>query len=368
VPSTSPDALDAALRIELFLLSSGIQIAEGPHRGSVAGWLDQAGAPEFTYFEITGYYMTAMSWLAAGGARSAEGRERALERGAQALGWAAAATVGGAMPPTRLYLRDSPDDWRNAAVFSFDLAMAARGAACFGAVADAAASPAVVDALAGWLWKICGGEAPLASHALRDGSGIPLLARWSTQPGPHHLKTAAALLRLGDGSLRPELERACTDTVSHWAERYRRSWPCAESHPLLYGLEGLALLGDEESVALAEEVLERLFKLQAPDGSLPANVSGDASPVRSDVLAQALRLAALLRRQGRLPGEVWSARLNALADSLLGYVRADGSVEFANGQGIANAWCAMFAHQALTLYSPSRDEPTLTANAIMHLV
>jgi len=363
VPSTTPDALDdAALRIERFLLESGIQLADGPQRGAIAAWLNRERAPEFVYLEITGYYLTAMSWLAAGAARSSEGGARALERGAGALAWVAAATDDGAMPHTRLYLRDAPADWRNAAVFSFDLAMAARGASCF----DWVGSAPVVETLSERLWEICGGDAPLASHLLRAGPTLP--ERWSTQPGPHHVKAAAALLRLPDGALRPEFERACADTVSHWAEAYRRSWPCAETHPLLYGLEGFVVLGDADWIELAEEVLERLFELQAADGSLPAYVSGDGAPVRSDVLAQALRLAALLRRQDRLPGEAWSARLDALAASLLGYVRSDGSVEFAAGQGIANAWCAMFAHQALTLHSPSHDDPALTANAVRHLV
>ncbi|MGZ4203258.1 MAG: hypothetical protein ACXVRH_14520, partial [Thermoleophilaceae bacterium] len=201
--STSPEALDqAALRIERFLLDSGIQLADGPQRGGIAGWLGRDRSPEFVYLEITGYYLTAMSWLAAGAARSSESRGRALERGAGALGWMAAATAGGAVPPTRLYLRDVPEDWRNQAVFTFDLAMAARGASCFGTVADASSSD-IVDDLTDRAWKVSGSHAQLASHEIRDGGRRVLPERWSTQPGPHHVKAAAALLRLGDGALRP---------------------------------------------------------------------------------------------------------------------------------------------------------------------
>ena len=78
--------------------------------------------------------------------------------------------------------------------------------------------------------------------------------------------------------------------------------------------------------------------------------------MRADVLAQALRAGELLRAAGRLRGDVWSGRLEGLAGVLLGHVRPDGGVLFALDQQGANAWCAMFAHQALTLHArPGED-------------
>ncbi len=122
----SAELEEAARGIEGWLLGSGAQLAGGAHQGGVAGWLDARGQAEFVYLEITGYYLTTLAWLAEGGAGSV-----AVERGRAALDWLRDVTAGGELPPTRLYLSSAPDDWRNRAAFSFDLAMAARGVGCF---------------------------------------------------------------------------------------------------------------------------------------------------------------------------------------------------------------------------------------------
>jgi hypothetical protein len=54
-----------------------------------------------------------------------------------------------------------------------------------------------------------------------------------------------------------------------------------------------------------------------------------------------------LRASSRLRGDGAGQRIDELAAALLGHVRPDGGVAFAAGQDRANAWCAMFAHQAL---------------------
>jgi hypothetical protein len=349
---SSEDLERAARAIERWLLTSGVQLAGGPHRGGVAGWLDAGGRPEFVYLEITGYYLTAMAWLIGGGARASEGAAVARERGRAALEWLGTALADGAVPPTRLHLDAGREDWRNAATFSFDLAMAARGAACLGAAVGTEAADPLVAAIAARVDEIRAGGAELVSHAPREGSGARLPDRWSTRPGPHHVKAAAALLGLGPGALDPGLERACRATAARGAESLRTSWPCRELHPLLYGLEGLTMLGPDTSddlLDLVEGAYERLLELQRPDGALPARALPEARGVRSDVLAQALRVGALLRAAGRLAGAAWGERLGGLTAALLRHVRPDGGVLFSVDQHRANAWCAMFAQQALVL-------------------
>jgi hypothetical protein len=319
---------ELARRIEDWLLESDIQMAGG----GVAGWLDGAGRAEFVYLEITGYYLTAMAWLAAGAASDASRARRALARGRDALGWLRSVTVGGTLPPTRLYLDGDPGDWRNSSVFTFDLAMAARGAASFGAVAGAEAGP-VVASLVGRLDGLCGERAPLRSHEQVGPDAPP--NRWSTRPGVYHLKAAAALLRLPAGIVGERLAGVCRGTVAHWADRIRTTAVDEGLHPLLYGVEGLLVMDT------APDVVEGVF--------------GRALPVireeaRSDVVAQALRVGAFLRRSGRLHSE-----LGELRDLLAGYVRPDGGVAFAAGQDRANAWCAMFAHQALVFAARPED-------------
>ena len=353
----SADSGDAALRIEAWLLDSAVLLPDGPQRGGVAGWLDADGRPEFVYLEITGYYLTALAWLAEGAAGSRDGATQILDRGRAALDWMRAATADGGVPPTRLYLSPGHDDWRNRAVFSFDLAMAVRGAACFGAVDPAGDATSLVRDLVARLNEVSPDTGPLASHALLDPEGGDLPGRWSTRPGPHHIKAAAAILGLPPGVLDPGLVAACHATVAHWADAMTTSWPCSELHPLLYGLEGLLMLeppARERILDLAEPIYGRLLALQAPDGSLPDTLAA-SSGVRADVLAQALRAGELLRGAGRLQGHEWSARLDGLAEALLAHVRPDGGVLFSLDQQVSNAWCAMFAHQALTLHARAGD-------------
>jgi hypothetical protein len=364
VSRPSADALeDAARRIEGWLLDSGVQLAEGAQQGGVAGWLDQHGRPEFVYLEITGYYLTTMGWLATGAASSGERAAVAVKRGRQALDWVRSATADNAVPATRLYLSPERDDWRNAAIFSFDLAMAARGVACLAAATRVEGAETLVRDLGARVREICLDRAPLPSHALREGAHTTLPDRWSTRPGPHHLKAAGALLRLPADLLDGALLRACRQTVAHWTRAMQASWPCRELHPLLYGLEGLLILEpapSEQTLDMMERMYERLLRLQAADGSLPAAAVSGAGEVRSDVLAQALRVGALLRGTRRLNSER-ARRLDALATALLRYVRADGGVLFSTEQAIANTWCAMFAHQALLLHSRTRNRVSLAA-------
>jgi hypothetical protein len=361
----------AAGRIERWLLDSGVQLRDGPQQGGVAGSLDRHGRPDFVYMEITGYYMTTMAWLAAGAASSEERATAALERGNQALDWMTSTTSDGAVPPTRLYLSPADDDWRNAAIFSFDLAMAARGVACFAAAIRTDEAETIIRALGARLQEVCSDTVPLRSHALRDGPGVSLPDRWSTRPGAHHLKAAAAVLRLPGDVFDEALMRACRETVDYWAAGMRSSWPSRELHPLLYGLEGLLILEpapSEKTLDLVEDLYERLLQLQAPDGSLPGEAIGAARVVRADVLAQALRLGALLRAAQRLRGDGWGRRLDALAEALLRHVRADGGVLFSTDRDIANAWCAMFAHQALLLHSRAADGGVLAVHATDRLI
>ena len=348
-----PDSRDpSAARIERWLLDSPVQLREGPHAGGIAGWLDPLGRPEFVYLEITGYYLTAMAWLAGGAASSDRTAEEALARGRLALDWVGSATVGGAVPQTRLHLTGERDDWRNAAIFSFDLAMAARGVACFAAAAGIDEAETPLGEIGARVGEVCSGAPQLRSHVLRDETGPPLPDRWSTRPGPHHVKAAAALLRLPPDALDPAIGDACRATIALWAEALEASWPCPELHPVLYGIEGLLMLSPPAragALDAAERAYERLMEVQAPDRTLPSAADGKGGEVRADVVAQALRVGQLLRRAGRLGGDDWQRRLEALAGDVAAGVREDGGVLFSAEHQVANTWCAMFALQALEL-------------------
>jgi hypothetical protein len=348
---TAPSAaVQTAMRnIENWLLHSGIQLRSGPQRGGVAGWLDCAGQPEFVYLEITGYYLTAMAWLSSGAASSAQNVITANRRARRAAHWIAGLFESQAAPPTRHYLSEYPADWRNDAVFSFDLAMAARGVAAGRQLVGRHERRRALVAMCTRLHRISSGAEVMASHELVGGDATTMPDRWSTRPGVHHLKAAAAVLRLPKRVAGDAMTALAQRTCDHWATSFDADeWPCQELHPVLYALEGMlirASAGDD--LAVVERVFARLMDLQTADGTLPETVAGGVA--RSDVLAQALRVALLLRGRNHLAGPVWADRIDRLTHALLGYVRPDGGVLFSLDQSISNTWCAMFAHQALHL-------------------
>jgi hypothetical protein len=368
---SAAEAARAARAIEGWLLDSGVQLADGPERGGVAGWLDRDRQPEFVYAEITGYYLVFAAWLAAGGAGSRQRATDGLRRGRDAAAWLHRAMQRGPLP-TRLYLDRRGRDWRNAATFSFDLAMAARGAGCFAVTAGDDGAAVVARDLADRLRELAGDVAPLRSHVVLEARGhAELPRRWSTLPGPHHVKAAAAVLRLPPGTVDSTLCDVAARTVAHWSAAVRSSWRWADLHPLLYCLEGELLLGAYEAAGPRAELAgayKRLMAHQRVDGSLPGSLEADERAVRADVVAQALRIGALLRAHGALEDEGWPQRLEGLAATLLTHVGRDGSVAFHRGDARGNAWAAMFAHQALLDYAADADGRAPAQEALALLV
>lgn len=347
MPSAGVEA--AVQQIEDWLLHSGIQLEGGPQRGGIAGWLDRDGLPEFVYLEITGYYLTTMAWLASGAAYSAQNIDTASRRARLAAGWIASAFDKESAPPTRVYLSGPPVDWRNNAVFSFDLAMAARGVASASQLVGWPECERTLQAVCGRLDRISSGFDIMESHEFVVPDATTMPDRWSTRPGPHHLKAAAAMLPLPKRVVGDAMTVTARRTCDHWAKSFAdEAWPCEELHAALYAMEGMLLrAGELGDLAAVERAFVRLMELQEPDGSLPPTIAGGT--VRSDVLAQALRMGLLLRARGCLSERRWSDKLDLLADALLKFVRPDGGVLFALDQPMVNTWCAMFAHQALYL-------------------
>src|SRR5262245_43081434 len=112
----------AATALKCWLLGGPAQVSAGPEAGAIAGTLDAAGEAHYVYGEITGYYL---HWLAA----QVPDDRKAIENARTALQWVTHRYGGAALPPTRIYLSDRPEDWRNRTQFCFDLAMLAGGLA-----------------------------------------------------------------------------------------------------------------------------------------------------------------------------------------------------------------------------------------------
>ena len=332
---------DAASRLRQWLLEGPAQLRGGEHAGGVAGSFDAQGRAGYVYGEITGYYL---HWLAG---LDGEHGERS-RRAAAAVAWCERQFAQG-VPPTRIHLGAAEADWRNDATFLFDLAMLAGGlgrAIRHGLVARP-------DALCGRLGTALAGfvEGGVLVPLRRLRGEAPLPDRWSTRLDNYEVKAATRVLMLAAvAELPAPVVRACEALVAERAPRAAQA-PVELLHPTLYYAEGV-LAADESNWPGVAPLLARMLELANEDGALPE--APDVRAVwRSDVLAQALRVGVFLRAHG-VAGAPGAARLDAMAQALAARVGDDGAIPFrTDAPPLANAWCAMFAEQALRWHAAS---------------
>lgn len=359
---------DRALRLSMdvagWLRSPQAQADGGTQRGGVYGCADHGSGPRYVYGEITGYYLTYLSWLAANGS----GPEELRPRVCSAAAWMRRNWVAATDPCTRNYL-DGNDarDWRNQYHFSFDLAMMLRGVIAARGWMEPALLEDLVDGLNGHLVRFltpAGGLLPcvMKRGGARGGS-------WAVRPGAYQLKTAACILAADHWAI-PRLRRAAENLLCQWTERQTEASAWSQPHPFFYSLEGLLLMGDLQQ----DHGLIRLAESEYADAVTARGFQEAARAVcaRADVLAQALRTGCLLRALNCLDGVEWDELLDDLAARLVGFVGTDGAVCFhRRPDGVlesANTWCAMFASQALHFYGWLRRGRLSVAVAFQHLV
>ena len=302
--------------------------ANAARGGVVVGWRDADGGHGAAYPEIAGYYL---SYLACSGGDDESARA--------VFAWLDRSTEQGP-PLTRYSGASGEDDWRNRAVFAFDLAMILRGL-----VQMRHADPPVADRLV----RRCGEtlleiskDGMLASHLLRAGcrSDVPP-DRWSTRPFVHHLKAAAALATWKDARARMLAAR----TIEHWAPRLPAiiaGGSAEHSHPYLYGIEGLLLHHAQTRDAGLADLAARAFRALM---QLLATRQDGGRGNAGDVAAQLLRAGATLQRLGRLGAEEWRTLRLRFADRLRALETAEGAILF-DARGHSNVWATMFAWQA----------------------
>lgn len=335
-----------AQRLADWLLGGAVQQPHGEHAGGIAGALDADGNTRYVYPEITGYYL---HWLAEVSAEVGAGRVRAPA--AAAVAWAERVLADGRVPATRAYLGSNEErDWRNDAVFFFDLAMLVRGLC---AVAEAGLVDAPTQAITRCveeLARFVDDGRIVAAHTLSPDAQLP--RRWSTLGGPFEVKaTSRAALAARHVALPPALADACRDYAANYVDT-AAAIPIDMLHPTLYFAEGMLVAEPASKPAIAA-LLARLLAYTRADGSLPE--AEDSDVPRSDVIAQALRVGLLLAAD-RVAGAPDDATLDRLAAALVARVRADGTLPFRPDVPAPqpNAWCAMFAEQALRWHARAR--------------
>jgi len=344
--------------VENWLLASNVQIDTGADKGAIAGWLNHEHKPEFAYMELTGYYLTCMAFVIS---KSIDLRSKAIARGQKAVDWLHRCVIEREeIPPTRKYVDcRNQEDWRNAAVFSFDIAMVLRGLSAILPLLDDGRSFDLICALVDRLVPFCDVDCCLKPYILRHGSADTyLLQKWSTMPGPYQMKIALAISSLFGGALTQKLTRVQERIRSDWSDYYDNGGRVADLHPAFYYLEGMLVLGmhdcNTEYHSVATRLYSRIMEHQTEEGCLPATVGSGTPIVRSDVVAQALRIGTILKDLGYIAGPEWDRKLRKLAESLAKFVTSEGLTSFYPiGDGSPkhwNAWCAMVTYQALSFY------------------
>ena len=268
-------------------------------------------------------------------------------------------------PPTRIHLAPNDADWRNEAVFCFDIAMVLRGLAAAAGERLLEPDPALIAGLVAQLRTLVGADGAFDAYMPRE-RGTVLPKRWSTRRGGFLAKAAAGVI-VAAGTLRgipPDLVAAAEATFDD-SLRAALDAPHDEVHPLLYTFEGILNLPEHPRFAamlppLATQ-MNALLGIAREAGGVPealAPAPASAGRARFDVLAQTLRAGYWLERHRPHdpPDRVGRARLrHALVDR----IKPNGAIPFSTGAEAAldNVWATMFAEQALRLTEPGRVGP-----------
>jgi hypothetical protein len=301
-------------RVAHWLNNAEIRHTQGAEFGGIAGHVDAGGRPGFIYGEITGYWLRWASLYAAD-----------PDLMAAAVGFLTRQWSDGPPAATRV---GANGDWRNNAVFSFDLAMILRGIADAAPVVGEAPCAHAAALLVPWLERMISHNGTLLSHLGLGGHELP--DRWSTRCGPYQAKTAAAILRAPDHWLSPALAIAARRTLARWKGK---AVAHGELHARFYAIEGMLTGG---CLFDPSEVLAPIDG----EGRLPEEIGEADGLLRADIQAQAVRLLCLVP-------DIPKSVLDSVSAALCRHIRDDGSVGFCVGDPDSNVWCAQFTHQAL---------------------
>jgi len=341
-----------------WLLAGPAQLRTGPQAGGVAGSLGPDGRAAYVYPEITGYYLQWLAWRARHWGTTPEIQQSA----AAAQHWLATWLRLSDPPYTRLAVHDAAPDWRNDAVFCFDVAMVLRGLGA--AVAQKLLEPdrEVVTGVVAQLQRLTATDG-LFVACVPNHRHTELPQRWSTRRGSFLAKAAAGVIvaaRTLEGipdSL-VDVAQATFDASLRWFD----DAPHDDLHPMLYACEGMLSLPEHPRFAsmlpLMGDAVDRMLHLSGNDGALPEAYSRSGATVglaRVDVLAQALRVGTLLgvHRPQVTPDRL---ALTRLRHALERHMLPEGAFRFAlhDEASPLNVWATMFSDQALCLAASPR--------------
>jgi Glycosyl hydrolase family 76 len=355
---------DRISMVEDWLLNSGVQSEEG----GFYAWQDmEDNGHSYLYSEITGYAITLLSFLYV--ITKEDVYIKHARHAAQWIMQDALDPVGGVL--TRKYVKDAVEHYSfgRGNIYSFDCGMVAFGLLKLYNITrekdylDCAQK--IINFLNTQMRKENGLYYPIFDA--KTGKSVEDAGKWSTQSGSFHCKLALCLCELSsiknDASYSAMAKRLIDSSIDSFYKNGRFITSSLNEtshlHPYSYTLEGAIYYAyktkDESFNNICEKAFDWIAGLQQEDGGFPTQAFGSGKPdiahERSDIQSQVLRLFYFIK-SGALSGRLLE-RVLTMQNTAYNY---KGGFFFGTDEnGIfkrhSNAWCSMFALEALYLAS-----------------
>jgi len=347
-----------------WLLTSGIQ----DEAGGFYAWRSlKKQSYSYLYPEITGYGITLLCFL------YEMSRDRLLlEKAERAARWirdVAQHPCGGVR--TRLYIIDEVEHYsfQRGNIYTFDCAMVAFGLLKLYRLTKDKVHLETAERIIKFMLVNMVKKNGLLFPAFDARTQAPYetYEKWSTQSGSFHAKCALALCEMADiqkkseysAAARSLIDAACKNFLDGHQFITNAADKSSHFHPYCYSLEGILYLNHKLKIDVYQTMINNAFEwmvsFQAEEGGFPTSVFGpDQIKIvheRTDIQAQVLRLWHLITgsdTQKELDRARLCGRLLENQDTESGgfFFGTDCDGEYKND---INAWCSMFAYQALLL-------------------
>lgn len=324
------------------------------HHGVIGTAKVENGLPEYVYGEITGYFLSFCSYVCR---RNPVYKEHLTPIMASHIAWLTQLVKNGFV--TRCPI-NSKEDWRNSAIFAFDIAMIIRGLQDSATIVDS--SEALKLYLEKFTLFIDYNNKTLKPVINVGKESLP--DKWSTRKDIHYTKIVANVIpAFYERNKKIEFD-ILKNLLSQFDNYDIDNILNVDSHPLFYYLEGIALaskkdfLHSNSSISYIERIssiYKRLVQLTGGIGLLDNPING--SYKRSDVLAQYVRIGVLLQMSHKLNNQE-KELIGIVLDCILEEFYLDGRILFFDKTQMrnnTNTWCAMFLYQAIDFYLISSE-------------
>jgi hypothetical protein len=332
--------------------------SETTNSNGMVGWLlPNSDQWEFLYPEITGYYLSWLSCISTDAVGCSDMQIMIERQQTRHVDWLRSIVTQDSIFATRYY-KTKTSDWRNEAIYSFDIAMILKGLErSVGVIGRSQA----LQAYRTIFERMINGNT-LEACIAENAQSLP--DKWSTRKDVHFLKTAASVYswypHISDEIIKGFTCTANTDLLSK------------DLHPLLYYFEGWLMLSKTVTPTALKPVTD-LFCACAEAVASKGLYNSLEKPeyARADVVAQFARASCLFYAIGAIRKEECVSIAKPLLKFLVErFLTEEGAVLFFDKSAAVNyenSWCSMFAWQALDLYD-KLCMGTLTPCAVNYII